>query len=224
MMETTCMCGNPSCPDLDIKEHHSMYHHPVLRDVAKDPDAHDDWIMYSNILQCRAGGAVQRCHTIRHQGSYSVAEHSWGAAMLLWYLYPSEAKRLVFFILAHDVPEGLTGDVPSTAKGGDSGLDHHINREFGLPAMDQLAERDHHILKSVDQLELYMWAKEQTAQGNLYANEIIKNQDAWFKDPVRNALEKTALAFYWKRLFNVDTGIIPNRFNLLKTIKESHGI
>ncbi len=237
-----CACGNQSCPDLDVIQSMKNEADPSPKDVAlaqfhravgegfrsggyvpKKPAEHDDWILYSNILQSRAGGAVQRCHTIRHQGSYSVAEHSWGAAMLLWYLYPSEAKRLVFFILAHDVPEGLTGDVPSTAKGTDDGLDHHINREFGLPAMADVGEREHHILKSVDQLELYMWGKEQVAQGNLYANEIIRNLDATFRDPARNALEKTAMAFYMKRLFNVAEGIIPNRFQLLKSIKESHG-
>lgn len=48
------------------------------------------------ILNARAGGAVQRCHTIRHHGEYTNAQHQWGVAMLLWYLYDvTTSTRLV---------------------------------------------------------------------------------------------------------------------------------
>lgn len=229
-----CDCGNPSCPDLDIsydKVANVGVPRRVMDRSASTPTSsyvNQDGPLVSalkklrintaqNILQCRAGGAVQRCHTVRHQGSYSVAEHSWGVAMLLWYLYPQEAKRLVYYALAHDVPEGLTGDVPSTAKDhDDSALDDMINHTFELPVLSCLDTEDHHILKSCDWLELYLWGKEQLAQGNSFALEITTNLEAHF---AKRTLHPIADEYY--RIL-CDKTPVPNRTNLLKSIKESY--
>jgi HD domain-containing protein len=175
-----------------------------------------------NVLQARAGGAVERCHTVRHHGSYTVAEHSWGVAMLLLQLYPEQFPILVKYALIHDVPEGLTGDIPSTAKGEDGALDNAILESFELPLLSDFKHHPgwHLILKSCDRLDLYLWAREQVALGNVFANEIINNLEARFTsdDP---GLDTTALNFF-HMLKN--RNIVPDRRNLLASIKETHGI
>jgi 5'-deoxynucleotidase YfbR-like HD superfamily hydrolase len=165
------------------------------------------------ILNTRAGGAVQRCHAIRHLGTYSNAEHQWGVAMLLWALYDGPtASRLVWYALAHDVPEGLTGDIPSTAKEHDNELDHNINSWFHLPVTDDLTPSDRQILKGCDTLDLYLWAREQLAQGNLYAQEIIDNIDEYAGD----ILDGRAYDFYKEVQ---QSSIVPARAGLLAKIK-----
>lgn len=172
--------------------------------------------LLNQILQTRAGGAVQRCHTIRHHGSYSVAEHSWGVAMLLWHLYPDLAPHLVYYALTHDVPEGLTGDVPSTAKEHqDTTLDDAINHNFGLPMVSALSDHEHHVLKSCDWLDLFIWGKEQFSLGNAFAQEIVSNLSIHFNT---GALEKRANEFYVHHL--AGQSVVPDRVGLLKSIKD----
>lgn len=175
--------------------------------------------MSNAILQARAGGAVQRCHTVRHQGSYSNAEHSWGVAMLLLQLYPDQ-WHLLKYALVHDIPEAVTGDVPATVK--KNAVDEHdfddfILEQWGLPQLNELIDRDRHILKSCDKLELWLWATEQLAAGNFFINEVIENLERWFKEP--GYLHPTALAF-WKeaRLHQV----IPNRVGQYQLMKEQY--
>lgn len=171
-----------------------------------------------NILDCvlnaRAGGAVQRCHTVRHVGEYSNAQHQWGAAMLLWHLYdPDTASRLVWYVLAHDVPEGLVGDTPSTFKTHEhDSFEYYINNAFRLPPVSDLSDNDKHILHSVDKLELHLWAMEQRALGNLFAQEIIDNQTPAFE---AGALEEKCFHF-WLSVTHV--GVVPDRVGLVANL------
>ena len=183
------------------------------------------------VLHCRGGGAVQRAHTIRHTGSYSNAEHSWGVAMLMWYFFQSDFKRLAIFALCHDVPECLVGDVPSTAKDSatQDGLEDSINEEFGLPGLNMMGIREHAILKLCDRLELYIWGKEQLALGNQYAMEIVSNLECVFDgehafgQKSHWALEP-GFVMVQKFYQELRTGsAVPDRTNLLRSIKEKHG-
>lgn len=138
------------------------------------------------VLQARAGGAVQRCHTVRHQGSYSNAEHSWGVAMLCLQLYPDFCPELLKYALVHDIPEGVTGDVPATVKkeGADEhAFDDYILSCWALPQLSELNATARHVLKSCDKLELWLWAREQSMAGNYFVTEIIDNLEKWFEQP-----------------------------------------
>ena len=46
------------------------------------------------ITAIRTGGGVERCHGVRHQGSYSNAAHTWGVLVLLQVLWPNDFPRL----------------------------------------------------------------------------------------------------------------------------------
>ncbi len=133
------------------------------------------------IIQARAGGAVERCHTVRHQGSYSVAAHSWGVAMLMHYLWPEDFGRLAIHCLSHDVAEAWVGDIPAPVKKFVPGLshkmadmEHWLEVTLGLPPSSLLGQEDAMKLKVCDCLEFYLWCREQLALGNNFAHDPLE--------------------------------------------------
>jgi hypothetical protein len=141
------------------------------------------------VIQSRSGGAVERCHGIPHQGSYSNAAHSWGVAMLMWYLWPDDFPRLAAYCLSHDVPEAWVGDSPAPVgryvpgfKNEVGKLETRINHSLGLPAEHDLDELDFAKLKACDRLEFWLWSKEQLLRGNLYAQEGLTEIERYFDE------------------------------------------
>jgi len=149
-------------------------------------------VFAEKIIQHRLGGKVERCHAVPHNGSYSVAAHSWGVAMLMYYLFPADYPRLVTQCLTHDVPEAWFGDVPATVmryvpgvRDGLGKLEGLLNRDMGLPAESELSEDDLAKLKACDRLELALWACEQLAMGNNFAVEPLRELTKFFdKSPL----------------------------------------
>lgn len=174
------------------------------------------------VLHSRGGGAVQRCHVIRHSGSYSVAEHSWGVAMLVYYLFPEQFERLAIFALVHDIPEYLVGDVPSTVKSSSSTsmLEDEINTAFGLPRIGSggLTPYEQEILKACDKLDLYIWAREQQAFGSRWVDHFIVGLESQF---TTQPLPWPAHELYIKVLHH---GAQPVVKDLLKKIKEASNV
>jgi 5'-deoxynucleotidase YfbR-like HD superfamily hydrolase len=132
-----------------------------------------------NIVQTRAGGAVERCHGIRHQGSYSNAMHQWGVTALLWAIYPEDFPRLAQYTMFHDGGEFIFGDLPAPTMRYVPGLapaihklESNVCEAYGLPREDSLSPEDHAKVKVCDRLELLLWCKEQIMMGNLFALEI----------------------------------------------------
>lgn len=133
-----------------------------------------------NIIQSRAGGTVERCHGIPHHGSYSNASHSWGVAMLMHYLYPEDFPHLGAVCLAHDVPEGWTGDIPAPVlryfprvKQELAPVEAKLCRSLGLPVEDELSASDYDKLKVCDRLEFYLWCRGQVDRGNSLVNAAL---------------------------------------------------
>lgn len=148
----------------------------------------DMTLVIDKLIQSRAGGRVERCHGIPHQGSYNNAAHSWGVAMLMWYLFPDDFERLVIYCLAHDVPEAWTGDIPAPTMRYLPGLREqlgpiedalcHIN---GLPGEHDLDPEDHAKLKICDRLEFYLWCREQLLLGNRFAEESLHEIQSYLR-------------------------------------------
>ena len=129
-----------------------------------------------NIVAARTGGLVERCHLFPHTGSYSVATHSWGAAMLMWNIWPEDFPKLGATILAHDIPECLVGDIPSPTKRNIEGLSERLkeaeiafSRVHNFPSEHDLEGEDYDKVKICDSLDLYLWCREQTSMGNKFA-------------------------------------------------------
>lgn len=136
--------------------------------------------MSSRVLKLREAGHVQRCHTVPHHGSYSVAEHSWQAATLLIALHPDPSPDLLKAVLLHDVAERWTGDVPNYAKVADRHLatalgnrEQEIQRVLGVDLY--LTTEDEWWLKAVDVLELWLWTEDQDALGNQHVSRVREN-------------------------------------------------
>lgn len=171
------------------------------------------------VIQSRAGGHVERCHGIPHQGSYSNAAHSWGVAMLLHYLWPEDFARLALICLAHDVPEAWVGDIPAPTGRYVPGLrdslqqiEGDLNRSMGLPGEDELNETDLAKVKACDRLEFYIWCREQVMIGNRYAEESQIEIERYF---VEVRLPSRAEELY-EALQGID--VLPRQANVMKEI------
>lgn len=140
------------------------------------------------IRRIRLGGAVERCHTVRHVGSYSVAAHTWGVLVLLYVLWPEDFARLSPYVLFHDVPEGWVGDVPANVKADNllvksefSNMESNILASLNLPDEAMLSNEDKAKLKACDHLELYFWVDEQSKLGNMYAVAVSNTLKGFFR-------------------------------------------
>ena len=135
-----------------------------------------------NIIKVRIGGKVQRCHTNVHIGEYSVAEHSWGVAMLMMQIYP-ECPELIPHCLVHDIPEAYTGDIPSPSKGllGNDlrkklhQIENSILLSVGLDTQIDLTDEQRRKIRFCDCLELFLWSSEQVMMGNKL-NRFVRDQ------------------------------------------------
>jgi 5'-deoxynucleotidase YfbR-like HD superfamily hydrolase len=149
----------------------------------------------------REAGAVERCHTIPHHGSYSVGLHSFNAVNLLLCLHPNPSMDLVKALLWHDAPERWIGDTPATALWSSDAfnesylaLEHMCLDRAGL--LIQLTDEDERWLRAIDKLELLLWTFDQLALGNQLSQKIRAALVGWFEreatkipDPVTVFLE-----------------------------------
>ncbi len=140
------------------------------------------------LIQIRAGGRVERCHTIPHTTSYNNASHSWGVAMIMLKLWPEDFPKLAVHCLVHDVPEGCLGDIPSPTfkfcpklSGVIEKLEDRIFKALSLPNGKELTELEYKKLKNCDHLELYFWCLEQQWAGNFFVKECVKRLEDLFK-------------------------------------------
>ncbi len=118
----------------------------------------------------REGGAVQRCHVLRHGRPYDVAQHTFGAVNLLLLLHPNPTIQLVKAVQWHDVVEKWTGDLPAPALR-NAGVAEAVERlrrdvlcRLGLYAGDStsmlLTEEEREWVHAVDVLEFWLWCRE----------------------------------------------------------------
>lgn len=107
-----------------------------------------------------ASGKVRRWHT--HPSlQQSVADHSWGVAVILSIINPEASKSLLIEALVHDCHELYSGDIPSPAKNSqlrqwEGQLESDFRQRNNLPA-PCLSEDDQRWLKLADLLEAKMF-------------------------------------------------------------------
>jgi len=133
----------------------------------------------------REAGAVERCHVWPKTQPYRNGQHSWGVCVLLRLLWPDD-QHLLDFALFHDVPELITGDVPSPAIGR-LGIQEPLKREdrrimsaLRLPDEHALGPDDWAKLRAADSLDLWLWAWDEEAMGNKAAGVLRDQMDASF--------------------------------------------
>jgi 5'-deoxynucleotidase YfbR-like HD superfamily hydrolase len=138
------------------------------------------------VLRAREGGHVKRCHCIPFHGEYTVATHTFQMLVLLEELHPAPTLALMRAILTHDLHERWTGDTPGCAKfyNAEFGktvedLERKIRQKVGYPALDALSQADGCWLRSLDKVELLLWAHDQEAMGNQNQRVLKENVEEW---------------------------------------------
>lgn len=119
----------------------------------------------------REGAQVERAHTVRHIGSYSVGEHSHGVATILALFHPNPSAELLKAALFHDLHEVHTGDVPAFAKMLDfTQLEKEVQEVLGTDIC--LDEEEQNWFRAADALDLLLWCREQQEMGNRNVDRI----------------------------------------------------
>ncbi len=138
--------------------------------------------LLERITAIRDAGAVRRFHILRTNAQQTVAEHSYGVAVLVCELQPTASTNLLRAALFHDTHERATGDMPSTAKWAFPELakamhsaESRWNAENGFNYECTLTDEEKEILHYCDYLELLLWSLEQFNMGNTYASGPAKN-------------------------------------------------
>jgi 5'-deoxynucleotidase YfbR-like HD superfamily hydrolase len=121
-------------------------------------------------------GAVSRFHTMRTLHRQTVAEHAWGVAVILLWLYAPDVPppELLRYALLHDAAELETGDIPATAKWASRTLtkelrnleDEFFERHAMASHQDCLSEDDIRVVQFCDSVELLIYALTEADLGN----------------------------------------------------------
>jgi len=114
---------------------------------------------YTGIMHLLETGLVRRFHTEGRLLPQSVAEHSWGVAVLLLHFWPDSRSEVIREALGHDMGEYVSGDLPAPVKWNstvikeahDKIADEFREKIFPSNELDNL---EHARLKAMDYLEL----------------------------------------------------------------------
>lgn len=128
-------------------------------------------------------GSVARYHTLSIRPQ-TLAEHSWGVAMIAHKISPEGASsRLLLACLHHDLAEKYTGDVPANVKWSHPSLckeleaiEKKFQEDYGYQEiLDGLSSQELAILKWADTFELCLYCVQQALQGNREA-ALVQNR------------------------------------------------
>lgn len=137
----------------------------------------------------REAADIQRCHTIRTIGEYPIGQHSFNMLLILRVLWPDAPKELLWAIIEHDIPERLTGDIPSPSKWAgivDKALLSEFERLlmitlYGTHHEGDLSEHLASWLRGLDILELWMFTQDQIMLGNQNFHSMALRIDRFMK-------------------------------------------
>ncbi len=151
----------------------------------------------------REAGTVRRCHLVPIHGSYNIAQHTYGAVSLLLLLNPRPSVDLIKAVMWHDVGERWLGDMPSPAKLINPQLrqvyedaERRVVASLGL--LPGLMPDEQDWLLAVDILDLWLWAREEVALGNIAVQQMIDNCDRHIQDlNYQHEFPELAYDFFW---------------------------
>jgi len=124
-------------------------------------------------------GQVTRYHANPRlsKTNQTIADHSWGVAMILLLLCPTIPKNLLVAALVHDCGERFAGDLPSSFKRQFPGLaeqhaelEKSLCYENGVPFILELDEISTAWLHFADRLESFIFMRE---HGQLWDEERV---------------------------------------------------
>lgn len=135
-----------------------------------------------NINAVYDAGAVRRFHTVADYsggGLQSVAEHSWGVALIFAELYREVVgggtvpADVLMHCLTHDVGESVTGDIPATTKWRFDKLADAVEdaerialEDMGVLFQRRITTLEESVFKWADGLECYAYAQRRALAGS----------------------------------------------------------
>lgn len=148
------------------------------------------------------GGQVQRMHMIPTLMPQNVAAHSFGVAWWCWLLSHDNqpSANLLLAALGHDLPEGVTGDIPAPTKYmlelGDKLQQAEVAADMagGIPLFE-LTEAEALILRLADNFELLQHCVREHCMGNncRQLSEMMENVINYVKPLLKTNLHTRVL-------------------------------
>lgn len=158
----------------------------------------------TQIYATREAGAVERCHTIPHHGSYNTAHHSYGAVSLLLLLHPDPSLALIKAVQWHGCAGRWLADLPSPARWDYPDIENVYQMMEarilkGLGLLQELDREDARWAQAVDMLDLWLWCREQEAMGNRATVDLRRTCQYVLGELISEKnLPEPAQAFYLK--------------------------
>lgn len=185
----------------------------------------------------RGGGRVVRSHTYETVRARTVGFHSWGVAILCDILtghHPS--AKLLRHALHHDVAEGITGDVPATAKWrfpplslGMRFAEYKIARQHTwLSSETDLSNSDLYVFKWADMLDFLLECYDEHLLGNRNVEACFLRGMEYLKtlppNPIGEQLLKSITAAWYSPVSAYDwESEYPDSPSLPTVLKDSYG-
>lgn len=139
--------------------------------------------MKNSTYSPRWAGMIKRYHAKPTLRTQSVGEHTWQVMLIYVQHFGIPSKKIWYYLLHHDIAEIGTGDVPFEAKrrfpslkSALNKIEDNIMRDFSIVDFN-LTEQEKLRVKWADLWEMKLFAQEEVALGNSYANDIIHNID-----------------------------------------------
>jgi len=156
-----------------------------------------------NLLDILSGGEVKRYHTMKTIGEQTVANHSWGVAVILNWLKPDISKAALLKALSHDVAEKRTGDMPAPTKWYNEDLAYELRKvekdiEEELGVDYDLDAEEQEYFKQSDLFELLLYCVNQRSLGNTNVNVVFSNGVEKLVDMNLNKKGKALLGYLVK--------------------------
>jgi 5'-deoxynucleotidase YfbR-like HD superfamily hydrolase len=134
----------------------------------------------------RFASRVKRFHTIPTTRDQSLAEHSYGVAVILLHIYEGNVRpELLKAALYHDLAELETGDIPATTKWRSPELRRQLSlqeaefdKRYNLT--QNLTAEETRELKFADMMELCQFCIDEINMGNKNAIEPLRNGVQFF--------------------------------------------
>jgi 5'-deoxynucleotidase YfbR-like HD superfamily hydrolase len=149
----------------------------TIDDVAADREqAEAERKLIREVFALRASGKVKRWHTVSVIGEQTVDQHCAQCVSLLLLLHPDPSIDLIKAVLWHDSSEQRTGDMPAPIKRSHPDLraayhaaEMDVCQAQVSDAFARLSDEDKRWVRTVDILEMALWAADQYMLGNQHA-------------------------------------------------------
>lgn len=157
------------------------------------------------ITLLREAGRVERCAHMPHHGSYTNGQHAYDMQTLVLMLWPEVTRALMIAIVAHNVHERYTGNIPEAFRRSDGEfakrlavVEAKVMKRIGTAVT--LTEQESCWLRGLDHAVQFMWATEQIALGNKNAAALLGQTGAWFKiNAIPIPLKEFIETYQWTR-------------------------